>query len=148
MLLFTSGREFFMTRGHIHAKADRPEIYYGQKGRGVMLMDSPAGETRIVAVEPQTICYVPPYWSHRSVNTGEDDLVMVFTYPADAGQDYAIIAGSGGMRSRVVDDGHGGWMEVPNPSYRHRSADEVSRIMTGRPASAAAKVAAIGDGRA
>src|SRR5688572_1500945 len=64
------GREYFLTRGHIHAKADRPEIYYGESGHGLMLMESPGGETRIVEIAPKTICYVPPYWIHRSVNTG------------------------------------------------------------------------------
>lgn len=77
------GKEFFLTRGHIHAKSDRPEIYYGQKGTGLMQLESPDGETRIVEIGPQTICYVPPYWIHRSVNTGDEDLVMVFCYPAD-----------------------------------------------------------------
>src|SRR5690606_8326245 len=52
------GGEFFLTRGHIHAKADRPEIYYGQRGQGLMLMESPEGETRTVEIGPQTICYV------------------------------------------------------------------------------------------
>src|SRR5438045_2591546 len=35
------GDEFYLTRGHIHGKADRPEIYHGQAGRGLMLMESP-----------------------------------------------------------------------------------------------------------
>ena len=35
---------------------------------------------------------------------------MTFAYPADSGQDYAIIEKAGGMRSRIVDDGKGGWM--------------------------------------
>src|SRR5919109_527713 len=70
------GAEFFMTRGHIHARADRPEVYYGQKGAGLMLMESPQGETRVVEIGPQIICYVPPYWIHRSVNTGDEDLLM------------------------------------------------------------------------
>ena len=48
------GDEYFMTRGHIHKQADRPEIYYGQKGSGLMLMESPEGEVRIVAIEPLT----------------------------------------------------------------------------------------------
>src|SRR6187431_65574 len=30
------GDEFYLTRGHIHAQADRPEIYYGQAGDGLM----------------------------------------------------------------------------------------------------------------
>src|SRR3546814_8734777 len=29
------GREFFLTRGHIHAKADRPEVYYRSEERRV-----------------------------------------------------------------------------------------------------------------
>ena len=40
------GNEFFLTRGHIHARADRPEIYYGEAGNGVMLLESPEGEVR------------------------------------------------------------------------------------------------------
>ena len=32
------GREYFVTRGHIHGNANRPELYYGQQGRGLMLM--------------------------------------------------------------------------------------------------------------
>ena len=27
-----------MTRGHIHAKANRPETYYGESGEGLMLL--------------------------------------------------------------------------------------------------------------
>src|SRR5689334_13702299 len=42
------GEEYYLTRGHIHAKADRPEIYHGQAGRGLMLMESPAGETKVI----------------------------------------------------------------------------------------------------
>lgn len=116
------GREFFLTRGHIHARADRPEIYYGQKGCGLMLMESPGGETRVVEIGAQTICYVPPYWIHRSVNVGEEDLVMVFAYPADAGQDYDILARSGGMRHRVVSDDGTGWRLEENQAHRPRPA--------------------------
>lgn len=116
------GREFFLTRGHIHAKADRPEIYYGQRGRGLMLMESPDGETRAVEVGPQTICYVPPFWIHRSVNVGADELLLMFSYPADSGQDYDIITRSGGMRHRVVATGDGGWTLAENPRYRPRTA--------------------------
>ena len=123
------GREYFLTRGHIHAKANRPELYYGQRGRGVMLLELPAGETRAVVIQPQAICYVPPCWIHRSVNTGPGDLVMMFAYPADSGQDYGIIARSAGMRMRVVEDGDGGWKTVANPDYRKRSADEVAALL-------------------
>ncbi|WP_411034032.1 glucose-6-phosphate isomerase family protein [Shinella sp. BYT-45] len=121
--------EFYLTRGHIHAKADRPEIYYGQKGKGLMQLESPAGETRIVEIGPQTICYVPPYWIHRSINIGEEDLVMVFAYPSDSGQDYGIIEASNGMRHRVKTDGKGGWRLAENPAYRPRTDTTVESLM-------------------
>ncbi|WP_421726693.1 glucose-6-phosphate isomerase [Bauldia sp.] len=122
------GDEFFLTRGHIHANANRSEVYYGQKGHGVMLMESPAGETRTVEIRPGTVCYVPPFWIHRSINVGDEDLVMLFCFPADAGQDYEIIAGSGGMRHRVVAaDTADGWTLVDNETYRPRGAAELAR---------------------
>ncbi|HUG62826.1 MAG TPA: glucose-6-phosphate isomerase [Methylomirabilota bacterium] len=123
------GREYFVTRGHIHAKPNRPEMYYGESGHGLMLLESPAGEIRIVEMRARSLCYVPPYWIHRSVNVGADDLVMTFAYPADSGQDYDIIAKAGGMRSRVVDDGKGGWTAVDNAAYVKRPAALVDAIM-------------------
>lgn len=123
------GREYFMTRGHIHANANRPEIYYGESGHGLMLLESPAGEIRTVEIRPRTICYVPPYWIHRSINVGADELVMTFAYPADSGQDYDIIARAGGMRCRIVDDGEGGWAAVENTAYRFRPPELVERIL-------------------
>ncbi len=124
------GKEFFLTRGHIHAIADRPEVYYGQRGEGLMLMESPDGETRIIEIKPQTVCYVPPYWIHRSVNTGHDDLVMLFAYPSDAGQDYDIISRSGGMRKRVMADAQQGWALVDNPAWQPRSTEQVMQLLT------------------
>ena len=100
------GDEFFLTRGHIHRNADRPELYYGQKDRGVMLLESPEGEVRAMPIGPMTACYVPPFWIHRSVNVGED---------------YGIIERSGGMRVRIVDDGKGGWTQSDNPAWTPRS---------------------------
>ena len=125
------GDEFYLTRGHIHAKADRPEIYHGQAGHGLMLMESPEGETHVIEIGTNTVCYVPPYWIHRSINIGSEDLVMAFAYPADAGQEYGIIARSNGMRKRVMDDGKGGWALVENANYRPRSAADVQTLLRG-----------------
>lgn len=124
--------EFFMTRGHIHARADRPEIYFGQKGEGLMQLESPDGETRIVEIGPQTICYVPPFWIHRSINIGAEDLVMVFAYPADSGQEYAIIEASRGLRHRVLARAGGGWALHDNPDYVPRPADAVAALFASR----------------
>lgn len=121
------GDEFFMTRGHIHARANRPETYYGESGSGVMLMESPEGEVQILEISKRVLVYVPPMWIHRSVNTGDTPLVMSFCYPCDSGQDYDIIARSGGMARRIVADGTG-WKAVDNRDYRPRSPDEVARV--------------------
>ncbi len=123
------GDEYFMTRGHIHAAIDRPELYYGLKGNGLMLMESPSGDTRVVEIKANTACYVPPRWIHRSVNLGSEDFVMLFCYPADSGQDYAIIEQSNGMKLRIVDDGNGSWRSVPNPLYKERTAGEVDALL-------------------
>ena len=116
------GREFAMTRGHIHAVGDRPEIYYCQSGQGVMLMELADGTIEVAELRPQGIVYVAPHWIHRSVNVGSEALVTVFCYPADAGQDYDIIARAGGMRVLITPDGEGGWRQEPNPRYRMRAA--------------------------
>ena len=121
------GSEFFMTRGHIHAKANRPETYYGESGEGLMLLESPEGTTRVLEVLPRQMIYVPPFWIHRSVNIGSVPLVLSFCYPSDSGQDYSIIERSGGMASRIVADGSG-WKEVRNSSYRPREPSEITLV--------------------
>lgn len=119
------GDEYYMTRGHIHALAQRAEMYFGLRGRGLMVMESVDGQTRIVELTPQVVCHVPPLWIHRCINTGGEDFVMLFCYPADSGQDYDIIERSNGLRTRIVDDGHSGWRERVNPDYALRSAQEI-----------------------
>jgi len=115
------GQEYAFTRGHIHAIGDRPEIYHCQSGHGVMLMELADGTVQAEEMRPNTVVYVPPHWIHRSVNVGAGPFVTLFCYPADAGQDYGIIARSGGMRDLVIDDGAGGWRLAPNPRYRARA---------------------------
>jgi glucose-6-phosphate isomerase len=123
------GDEFFLTRGHIHARPDRAEIYYGQRGRGLMQLESPEGETRIIEMAPQALAYVPPFWIHRSINVGDEDFVTLFCYPADAGQDYAVIERAGGMRHRVVAAPGSGWTLVENAGYRPRTPDAVRALI-------------------
>ena len=119
--------EFYMTRGHIHARSNRPETYYGERGEGLMLLESPEGDMRILEIHPKVMCYVPPMWIHRSINTGSESLVMSFCYPCDAGQDYDVIEHSGGMKSRIVSSGTG-WREIPNERYLPRNKDAVAAI--------------------
>lgn len=110
------GVEYAMTRGHIHQQHDRTEIYHCLSGHGLMLMETVDGQTVVTELTPGVVAYVPPSHIHRSVNVGEDDLVTLFCYPADAGQDYGIIKESNGMRHLVVADG-AAWSLQENTRY-------------------------------
>jgi len=111
------GEEFALTRGHLHAKADRAELYHCLSGRGVMLLETISGQNRAIPMSPGDAVHVPGHWVHRSVNVGEEPFVSLFCYPADAGQDYGLIADAGGMAQLVVTDGDGGWTIRPNPRH-------------------------------
>jgi glucose-6-phosphate isomerase, archaeal len=114
------GDEFFMTRGHIHQIHGRAEMYYCLSGHGVMLLESLDGEVNALEMRTGQVVYVPGGWIHRSVNVGSGTLVTLFTYAADAGQDYTIIERSNGMAKLVVNDGQGGWCLRDNPDYTPR----------------------------
>ena len=79
-----SGDEFYMTRGYIHSKPARSETYAGISETGVLPPESPTGDIRTLDMAPGIVASVPPYWIHRSVNTGYWPLVMSFCFSADA----------------------------------------------------------------
>lgn len=120
------GDEFAVTRGHIHAVADRAELYYCLSGRGVMLMDTLDGQSSAIELTPGKAVNVPGHWVHRSVNVGDEPFVTLFCYAADAGQDYGVIADAGGMKNIVVADGDG-WSLVPNPRHHEYQANAMAR---------------------
>lgn len=111
------GDEYAVTRGHIHAVADRAELYYCLSGRGIMLMETLDGETSAVELTPGQAAHVPGHWIHRSVNVGTEPFVTLFCYNSDAGQDYEVIADAGGMSQRVVTSEDGGWTLRANPAH-------------------------------
>jgi glucose-6-phosphate isomerase len=111
------GREYAMTRGHLHAVPDRSELYVGLTGHGVMILETLDGRSEVVEVSPGKAVYVPGYWVHRSVNVGSKRFSTLFCYAADAGQNYGIIERAGGMKSLVVADGDH-WAVQPNPDHR------------------------------
>lgn len=110
------GEEYAMTRGHLHAIADRSELYVGLSGQGVMILDTVAGDSTVVEIGPGQAVYVPGGWVHRSVNVGRERLVTLFCYAADAGQDYLIIEQAGGMASLVIKNGDG-WSSRKNHDH-------------------------------
>ncbi len=79
------GSEYFMTKGHFHAVLETAEVYTTLRGRGVMVMETPEGETCVEELAPGKILYVPPRWAHRSVNTGDEPLSFFFLLPGGCG---------------------------------------------------------------
>ena len=111
------GDEFAVTRGHLHSKADRAELYHCLSGRGVMLLETVDGRSEVVPLSPGEAVHVPGHWVHRSVNVGDEPFVTLFCYAADAGQNYGLIADAGGMARLVVTRGADGWATRPNPDH-------------------------------
>jgi len=111
------GDEFFLTRGHQHQKKYCAETYFCLCGKGVILMENPDGEIKAKKLEKGQLVYVPPLWFHRSINIGDSELVTLFTYNSDAGQNYEILKKRGGMRKRVVRKDSNIWTLVTNKQY-------------------------------
>jgi glucose-6-phosphate isomerase len=100
------GEEFFMTKGHFHTVLDTSEIYTVLQGEGKMVMETPEGEWAVEDLLPGRICYVPPRWGHRSVNTNLNlDLITFFAYPGNAGHDYGTIESQGFRKLILHRDG-------------------------------------------
>lgn len=100
------GSEYYMTKGHFHTILDTAEVYYTLSGSGYMVMENPEGDTMELPLKKGEALYVPRCYAHRSVNTGEEPLVMFFTFAADAGHDYGTIETKGYRRLIVEEDGH------------------------------------------
>ena len=112
------GSEYAVTRGHLHARPNRAELYHCLSGSGVMLLETVDGGSEAVPLSAGQAVHVPGHWVHRSVNTGDVPFVTLFCYPADAGQNYSLIEEAGGMATLIVDDGAGGWEARANADHR------------------------------
>jgi glucose-6-phosphate isomerase len=87
------GDEYFLTKGHLHAKREAAEVYVGLRGEGMMLLeDEETGASRLEPLGAGRIVYVPGHTAHRTMNTGDAPLTYIGVFPADAGHDYGAIA--------------------------------------------------------
>jgi glucose-6-phosphate isomerase len=109
----TVGDEYHMTKGHYHAQADQPEIYFCVAGEGYLLLETRDGEFRAERWTPGSITHIPPMWSHRAVNTGRDLLTFVASFHMAAGHDYEPIVQRG--FAQVVVERDGKPVFIPNP---------------------------------
>jgi len=89
------GDEYYMTKGHFHARKDTAEVYLGLQGQGRLLMCTSDGQFESLPFRPGTVGYIPPFWAHRMANVGDSDFIFFGVYPADAGHDYRAIETQG-----------------------------------------------------
>jgi glucose-6-phosphate isomerase, archaeal len=89
------GDEFFMTKGHYHDVIETGEIYLCLRGEGFMLMKTADGKCKAEKMSRGKMVYVPPFWAHRSVNTGKEPLISFCVYNAEAGHNYGDIETEG-----------------------------------------------------
>jgi glucose-6-phosphate isomerase len=92
------GAEYHMTRGHFHQKRECAEVYMGLSGEGYVLMQTEDGLFETIHLLPGVIAYIPPYWAHRTTNTGDEPLIFCSSWPGDAGHDYSAIERTGFIR--------------------------------------------------
>ena len=95
------GDEYFMTKGHYHSVLQTGEIYLCLRGSGYMVMKTKDGQFAAEEMEKGKMVYVPPFWAHRSVNTGSEPLVSFCVYNAEAGHNYGDIE-TDGFAKRVL----------------------------------------------
>lgn len=93
------GKEFYKTKGHFHRNPADTEIYLGFKGQGVVILQHKRTDGCIfVPLEPGNIVHVPPYYAHRAVNIGEEELIFLSIYPRTSGSDYKSIKEKGDFK--------------------------------------------------
>ncbi len=110
------GDEFHMTKGHYHARREQGEVYLGLAGEGYLVMQTENGDTSTLAMSPGTAAYVPPYWAHRTVNTGDVPFVFFAAWAGEAGHDYGTIEQIG--FARLIVRQHGQVAVIANPKYQ------------------------------
>ena len=91
----TVGGECFMTKGHYHKVPGTAEVYLCLRGEGWMLMKLADGTAARERFLPGRMVYVPPFWAHRTVNTGDEPLISFCVYPGESGHNYGDIEKEG-----------------------------------------------------
>lgn len=99
----TVGGEYYMTKGHFHAREhDGDEVYMVVKGNGYLLLQARDGSPQTLEMYPGAVYYTPATWAHRTVNSGAEELVFFSIWAADVQYDYETITRRGGFPQRIV----------------------------------------------
>ena len=98
------GGEYFMTKGHYHARRECGEYYWCIQGTGALILMDESGKCWFEPMQPGSLHYIPGYIAHRLANTGDTPLRVGACWPSDAGHDYASIA-EHGFTARLMNVG-------------------------------------------
>jgi len=99
----TIGREFFMTKGHLHIPEQITEMYLCLSGRG-MLLEQKDNNIKKTVMEPGTITYVGESSFHRTYNIGKEPFIFIVACNADFEHDYSLLKDDGFLEIVTVDD--------------------------------------------
>jgi glucose-6-phosphate isomerase, archaeal len=89
------GNEYMMTKGHFHANPDRNEYYLGIRGIGYLLLMNNKREAWVEELRPGSLHYIGANLAHRVINTGQEPLTFLASWPADSGHNYETIQKEG-----------------------------------------------------
>ena len=98
------GGEYFMTKGHYHARRECGEYYWCIQGTGALILMDESGKCWFEPMQPGSLHYIPGHIAHRLANTGDTPLRVGACWPSDAGHDYASIA-EHGFTARLMNVG-------------------------------------------
>ena len=84
----TINKEFFMTRGHIHAKKT-PEFYILLEGKGILLMQK-ADKPKVIDLKKGEVVLIPEGYAHRLINNGKKKLKVLTIYHEDSKPNYNV----------------------------------------------------------
>lgn len=91
------GCEYFMTKGHFHKRIEAPGIYLCLKGLGIAILqhENEANPTLIAPFEKGTIALMAPFYAHRVINIGEENLIFIGFSATDSGFMYGPLEKKG-----------------------------------------------------
>lgn len=84
----TIGKEYHMTRGHIHGKKT-PEFYILLDGRGILLIQNKS-KVKTINLKKGEIALIPKNYAHRLINNGSKKLKVLTIYDEKSKPDYKI----------------------------------------------------------
>jgi glucose-6-phosphate isomerase, archaeal len=81
------GKEYFMTKGHVHKNLSS-ETYYLLSGKATLILKK-GKETIKVPMKKDFFHYIPQGYAHRVINNGNVPALFLSVYQTDSKPDYA-----------------------------------------------------------